>query len=178
MDKGSNFGPNDFNCRKMILGHTLPTAPIVLVSDEQEKQRRWFVGDWCRPPPHRNSLNSRGSAASSWRTLLPWGCAHGRCLSEKIHHDEKVFQVERPDHLEAWVEALELGELDPGTERQVNKNLKRLFFRWLLEGFRAGVDWPLCCWYSQLAAMHPHAKVGWWRIKMIPSIDLTNKRCC
>ena len=86
--------------------------------------------------------------------------------------------MERPDHLEAWVEALELGELDPGRERQVNKNLKRLFSRWLLEGYRAGVDWPLCCWYSQLAAMHPHAKVGWWRIKMIPSIDLTNKRCC
>ena len=49
-------------------------------------------------------------------------------LVRKKHQDGKVFQVERPDHLEAWVEALELGELDPGTERQVSKNLKKKTF--------------------------------------------------
>ena len=31
--------------------------------------------------------------------------------------------------------------------------------RWLLEGFWAGMDWPLCCWYNQLAAMHLQTKV-------------------
>jgi len=59
----------------------------------------------------------------------------------------KAYQVERPDHLEAWVEAFEQDNLQPETAR------------WLLEGFRAGVDWPLCCWHTQLATMYPQAKV-------------------
>ena len=59
-------------------------------------------------------------------------------LVRKKHQDGKVFQVERPDHLEAWVEALELGELDPGTERQVSKNLRKKTFFQVVVGRLSG----------------------------------------
>jgi len=82
--------------------------------------------------PRTGTLSTRAAL----QYLLGGPCYHGA-----------VPTVERPDHLEAWVEALEQGDLKLETAR------------WLLEGFRAGVDWPLCCWYNQLAAMHPQAKV-------------------
>ena len=110
-----------------------PTATIL--SDIDGKQERWSVGDRRWPSPHRNPVNTCCFTISAWRTLLPcypWTLYHGAvptvtvfniffwyCLLKHKISMRKDLQVEHPDHLEAWVEALQQGDLQLETARQV-----------------------------------------------------------
>ena len=68
--------------------------------------------------------------------LLKAPCYHG-----------SVPVVEQIDHLQPWVEMLEAGKLEQETAKR------------LLSGCKSGVDWPVFCWYKELAEIYPEAKI-------------------
>eukprot|EP00092_Neocalanus_flemingeri_P013451 GFUD01014503.1.p1 GENE.GFUD01014503.1~~GFUD01014503.1.p1 ORF type:complete len:288 (-),score=103.38 GFUD01014503.1:191-1054(-) len=55
--------------------------------------------------------------------------------------------VERPEHMQVWMDALDKGKLDPAQAREV------------LAGYKAGVDLPFIGWYKELLEIYPTAKV-------------------
>ena len=57
MDKGFNFGPNDFNCRKMILGHMLPSAPMHCLGFRWARKAKQMVCWWSEPASPAQELS-------------------------------------------------------------------------------------------------------------------------
>jgi len=55
--------------------------------------------------------------------------------------------VEKPDHMEFWIDAMDQGKLDTVLVKEV------------LDGYKAGVDLPFIGWYKELLELYPDAKV-------------------
>ena len=82
--------------------------------------------------PRTGTLSTR----MALQHLLRAPCYHG-----------SVPVVEQVDHLQPWVEMFQAGKLEPETAKR------------LLNGCKAGVDWPVFCWYQELAQLFPEAKI-------------------
>jgi len=68
--------------------------------------------------------------------LLGGPCYHGA-----------VPLVEQKHHQQVWREVFETGSIEPVVQSGI------------LEGYRAGVDHPIMCWYQDILALHPSVKV-------------------
>lgn len=82
--------------------------------------------------PRTGTLSTR----MALQHLLRAPCYHG-----------SVPVLEQIDHLQPWIEMFEAGKLEPETAKR------------LLSGSKAGVDWPVFCWYKELAELFPEAKI-------------------
>jgi len=82
--------------------------------------------------PRTGTLSTRAAL----ELLLGGPCYHG-----------SVALVEKEDDQAAWQEAFNSRSIHPVVESGV------------LDGFKAGLDHPFMCWYQELLALHPTAKV-------------------
>jgi hypothetical protein len=76
------------------------------------------------------------STRAALQQLLGGRCYHGA-----------VPVLEREDHLAAWTAAIASGQLEKPVAGR------------LLAGYSATQDWPACCFWRELLALHPRAKV-------------------